>query len=314
MPIPDFQTLMLPVLRACNGRERHIREIASELAQAYDMTPEERADRIPSGLTTRFDNRVGWAKTYLKQAGLLSQPRRGVVAITERGRQVLAGGVHEINMTFLERFPEYLDFKKRTHGTESGANDQFTQAGDTSPKATPEEQIDAAASELAAALRLELIARITTAPPAFFEDLVIDLMLALGYGGSREDAAERLGRSGDGGVDGVIREDRLGLDRIYLQAKRYQTGSRVGRPAVQEFIGALHGQGAQKGVFITTSEFTADARAYVTALGPIRVVLIDGEALASLMIQHGVGVRTYRQVDIKRVDIDYFENAGSDAS
>jgi restriction system protein len=252
---------------------------------------------------------VHWAKTYLKSAGLVAQPARGIVQITDRGRDVLASSPDRIDVDFLDRFDEFRNFRARsvrsTDGPEvAGAKPEVT----TDRTTTPEERIEAAAGELSEALRRDLLERVLQASPAFFERLVLDLVLAMGYGGSRDDAARRLGRSGDGGLDGLIQEDRLGLDRIYLQAKRYSVANRVGRPTLQEFAGALHGQGAQKGIFITTSDFTSDAREFVARLGQMRIALINGDALTSLMIQHDVGVRVARAVELKRVDLDYFED------
>lgn len=315
MPIPDYQTLMQPVLVLCAERPRPIREITEAVAEQFGLSEAERCQELPSGKgVTVIHSRVGWAKTYLKQAGLVSQPRRGVVEATAAGRDLLASGVTAINNTMLERYPGFAEFQVRSRSAAGAADAADTghasslSSPDTTVSAPPEELIDRAAAEHDTELRAELLARLHQSDPAFFETVVVDVMLAMGYGGTHRDAGRRLGRTGDGGVDGVINEDRLGLDRIYLQAKRLAREATVGRPLVQAFVGALHGQAAQKGVFITTSSFSRDALDYVRNLSNMRVILIDGATLAGLMIDHGVGVRSHRTVTLKRLDLDYFED------
>jgi len=263
---------------------------------------------------TVIHSRVGWAKTYLKQAGLVSQPRRGVVELTQRGRDLLASNPPVVNGDVLSRYPEFRAFKERSRPEAkpdgSGLPEPDVDRLPT-PAGSPDEQIDGLAAELEADLRSTLLSRIVAASPEFFEQLIVDLILAMGYGGSRADAGERIGRSGDGGLDGVIREDRLGLDQLYLQAKRYQPGNRIGVDAVRSFAGALNDVGAQKGVFITTSSFSPETMAYASRQQTKRIVLIDGERLTKLMVQFNVGVRVQRTVDIKRIDLEYFDGPDS---
>jgi restriction system protein len=259
---------------------------------------------------TVIHSRVGWAKTYLKQAGLVSQPRRGVVELTQRGSNLLRTNPETVNDEVLSRYPEFRAFKvrSRSEAKPDEPDPPRTKVGPAvTPAGSPDEQIDGLAGELEADLRSTLLSRIVASSPEFFEQLIVDLILAMGYGGSRADAGERIGRSGDGGLDGVIREDRLGLDQLYLQAKRYQPGNRIGVDAVRSFAGALNDVGAQKGVFITTSSFSPEAIAYAIRQQTKRIVLIDGERLTRLMVQFNIGVRLQRVVEIKRIDLEYFD-------
>lgn len=314
MMLPDYQSLMLPVLQKVAGGPKPLREIVSEIADDLRLTAEERAQTIQSGRTPLIYNRIHWAKTYLKQAGLLDQPERGLVRITRRGTAALKQYPQRIDNKILESFPEFNAFKAKSNTIDDHnklCNDiTITQKPDAIKdhgKTTPEERIEDASAELDAALRRDLLEKILQSSASFFENLVVDLVLAMGYGGSRDETAKRLGGPGDDGVDGLIQEDRLGLDRIYLQAKRYAPDKHVGRPALQAFVGALQGQGAQKGIFLTTSDFTNDAREYIKRVGTTRIALIDGNMLTGLMIELEVGVRLTRAVKIKRVDLDYFE-------
>lgn len=310
LPIPTFDQLMLPVLRHCAEQTWSMRELIARIAEDLQLTEAEREQEIPSGDTRLIASRVHWAKTYLKQAGLLEQPKRGIVKITERGRDVLKAHPSGFGLQVLHQFPEFLAFLGRTKpaatlaGAATGPSHPLP---DSLPSSTPEEQLETASGALNETLRDALLARILEASPASFEKLIIDLLLKMGYGGSRVDAGEQLGRTGDGGVDGIIREDRLGLDRVYLQAKRYKPGNAVGSEAVQAFIGALVGRGSQKGVLISTSAFTKNAIEAAKQSGALRLVLIDGATLTNLMIQFNVGVRIARMIDIKRIDLDYFE-------
>ena len=309
VPIPTYDALMLPVLKRCAEKIWTMRDLIAQIADDLNLSLEERSQQIPSGGAPLIANRVHWAKTYLKQARLLEQPKRGSVQISARGQEVLAANPSKIDSTFLQKFDEFRNFVGKIK-IDEGLTSQPAAAVPLEPSSTtPEEQIAAASRTLVETLRDALLARILEGSPAFFEKLIVDLLVAMGYGGSRTDAGERLGGTGDGGVDGVIREDQLGLDRIYLQAKRYQIGNSVGAPAVQGFIGALVGQGAQKGVLITTSTFTQEALNAAAQSGSLRLVLIDGDALTKLMVRFNVGVRTARTVEIKRVDLDYFEDA-----
>ncbi len=305
MAIPTYDTLMLPVLRLSDERAWSMRDMIGRISDDLGLTERERTETIPSGTKSLIANRVHWAKTYLKQAGLVEQPHRGMVQISAAGKKVLATNPEKIDGQFLRQFPEFMSFLSRTKSP-NGAADTATPPP-AAPSSTPEEQISAASLALDEALRDALLARVLEAPPAFFERLIVDLLLAMGYGGSRADAGEHLGGTGDGGVDGVIREDQLGLDRVYLQAKRYQPGNTIGSEAVQAFIGALIGKGAQKGVFITTSSFSRQALAAASQSGTLRLVLIDGAELTRLMVRFNVGVRVARAVEIKRVDLDYFD-------
>lgn len=324
MTIPDFQTLMYPLLRVVgDGGEHRAREYVEELAQDFGLSESERRQLLPSGRQSVFDNRVGWAATYLVKAGLLERTGRGAVRATDRGRRALGTDVARIDIPYLSQFPEFEQFRRKAStGSESdnvaaatnGAPDPIPSppgsaiAGSGARQApvsqqTPAELLEASYRGLRQALADDLLERINQAPPRFFEQLVVDLLVAMGYGGSRADAGQAVGGSGDGGIDGIIKEDRLGLDFVYVQAKRWD--QTVGRPLVQAFAGSLEGQRARKGVFITTSAFSKDAQDYVTRIEK-RIVLIDGETLAQLMIDYGVGVADVATYRVKRVDADYF--------
>lgn len=304
MTIPDYQALMLPVLRMAATGETGVPETAKAIADDLRLTMEEREQLQPSGHQRLLNNRIHWAKTYLIKAGLLEAPARGRFIASEAGKALLATNPATVDLQTLKRYPAFLAFYSadRSVTSPSGAPEAEAAANAT---ATPEEQIDAAHAVLHAALKADLLQRILAQTPTFFEGVIVDLLVAMGYGGTHENAARRLGRTGDGGIDGVIDEDRLGLDRIYVQAKRYDPKSSVGRPEIQGFVGSLVGNAANKGVFVTTSTFSAPAIDYARHL-PQRVILIDGEKLADLMIEHGVGVRVARTVEVKRVDEDFF--------
>ena len=306
MAIPDYQTLMLPVLQLANEGEQRVVDVVDLLADKLGLGEEERQELLPSGRQRVLHNRIHWAKFYLTKAGFLSSPGRGRFCITQAGRELLAENLPRINVSILMRQPEFREFYRNEGGAASAPDTASTTVSITSETTTPEEQIEAAYQALEGALRADLLGRIAKNSPAFFEQLIVDLLVAMGYGGSHKDAAAQLGRSGDGGVDGVINEDRLGLDRVYVQAKRYAAGNAVGRPDVQAFVGSLVGLGASKGVFVTTSTFSAQARDFVKHLTQ-RVVLLDGASLADLMIEHGVGVRTSRTIAFRRLDEDFFE-------
>lgn len=303
MAIPDFQTLMLPLLKAVSdGREYCLRDVVELLSKEFQLTDNERQQLLPSGRYPTFDNRIAWAKTYLKKAGLIDQPRRAYFQITQRGREVLKSAPSAINMKFLERFPEYLAFKDNSEL--AGTQSQATPVSSTPVQnETPEELIENGARAIRKELAEEILLRIKGCSPVFFERLVVELLVKMGYGGSRQDAGRAIGRSGDEGIDGVIHEDRLGLDVIYLQAKRWE--GVVGRPEIQKFVGALSGQRAKKGVFITTSDFTKEATEFVRNIDT-KVVLVNGSLLANLMIDHNVGVSLAATYEIKKIDSDYF--------
>lgn len=299
MSVPDFQTLMRPLLEEyAAGGERPIADVRAALATRFELTEEELAERLPSGLARTFVNRVGWATTYLYRVGLLSRPRRAVYAITERGREVLTANPARIDLSVLSQFSEFAEFTTGSGGTGAAMEESVV-----TETATPEERIDAAYQELRQALMAEVRERVSAVSFAAFEDLVLDVLHAMGYGDGTEDSRLRTGGSGDAGIDGVIREDRLGLDVVYVQAKRWE-GS-VGRPVVQGFVGALQGARASKGIIFTASTFSGKAQEYAASVSP-RVVLVDGERLASLMIDHNVGVSERETYAVKRVDSDYF--------
>ncbi len=300
MNIPEFQTLMLPLLKFANDQQEHAsREAADYLAQLFQLSDTEREELLPSGQQTIFDNRAYWAKTHLKHAVLLENTRRGFFKISQRGIQVLQQNPQEINMKFLKQFPEYLQFisKRDKNGVEEAELE-------TTSKQTPEELLEAGYQRIRQDLAQDLLSKVKSCPPSFFERLVVELLVKMGYGGSRKDAGEAVGKSGDGGIDGIIKEDRLGLDAIYIQAKRWDEGV-VGRPEIHKFVGALHGQRAKKGIFITTSDFSSNAREYVANIDT-KIVLIDGRQLALLMIDNNIGVSSVSTYEIKKIDSDYF--------
>lgn len=301
MPIPDFQTVMLPFLEfASDGEEHTIRDANNHLAHTFDLTDDETKQLIPSGRQPTFYNRVSWAKIYLQQAGLLISPRRACFQITERGRQVLASKPERITIKLLETFPEFVE-SRSPKKDKSKATVKEVDNDDTE---TPEEKLEEAYLRIRTQLASELLDHIKRGSAHFFENLVVELLVKMGYGGSRREAGQAIGQSGDEGIDGIINEDRLGLDVIYIQAKKWE--GTVGRPEVQKFVGALHGKRARKGVFITTSFFSADAIDYVSRIDP-KVVLIDGRQLAELMIDFGLGVTPTVSYEIKRIDADYFD-------
>jgi restriction system protein len=303
----------LPVLRIAALGETRVPDVAEQLANEFGLSPEERNQPLPSGRQRILNNRIHWAKFYMSKAGLIASPRRGRFVATEVGRSLLASSPKRIDVERLLEFPSFKEFyhppeQTSGPGLEVPPDEPIvgTAAMQSSPQATPEEQIEAAYGAMQSALRADLLQRILANTPDFFEALIIELLVAMGYGGSRRSAAAQLvGRSGDGGVDGVINEDRLGLDRVYVQAKRFGPDNTVGRPVVQGFLGSLVGLGATKGVFVTTSTFSPQAVEFVRHL-PQRVILIDGQRLADLMIEHNVGVRTNRTVEFKRLDEDFF--------
>lgn len=304
MTIPDYQSLMLPVLAIAAEGETRVPEAAEKIADQIGLSDEEREELLPSGKQRLLHNRVHWAKFYMSKAGLIASPKRGVFVVTDAGRALLKQNPLKIDVDTLKEYASFSEFYSQAR-TSTEPDQVAAIMGATDSGATPEEQIDAASSLLNSALKADLLGRILEQSPVFFERLIVELLVAMGYGGSHEDAAQRLGKSGDGGIDGIIDEDRLGLDRIYVQAKRYAPGSSVGRPEIQGFVGSLVGLGAAKGVFVTTSSFSKQAHDYTRGLQQ-RVILIDGERLSELMIEFNVGVRRYRSVEVKRIDEDFF--------
>lgn len=306
MTIPDYQTLMLPVLKlAADGKEHKFSHAVDALADQFALSQEERNDLLPSGSQAVFNNRVGWARSYLKQAGLLGSPKRGFFVITSKGQELLANNPPEINAALLEQYPDFVEFKNRKK-EKSGADSESAEAKvlEQVTNETPEDALASAYRKLRTALESEILSAVKESSPSFFERVVVDLLVKMGYGGNRQDAGKAMGKSGDGGIDGIINEDRLGLDVIYIQAKRWE-GS-VGRPEIQKFAGALQGQRAKKGVFITTSNFTKEAKEYASLIES-KIILIDGEQLSKLMAEHNVGVSTVGMYEVKKLNSDYFD-------
>ena len=303
MTIPDFQSCFAPVLRIIeDGKEWAMKDVTDRVADYFQLSEEERDAMLPSGNSRVIVNRVGWARTYLKEAGLVEATRRGFIRISGSGKKVLAECPEHIDMKFLERFPSFIAFRERKRKP-ANTDSSSSVIADTSK--TPDDSIVDAYQELRDALSDELLQQVLEMSDKFFEKLVVDLLVAMGYGGSVEDAGQSVGRSGDGGIDGVIKEDRLGLDVIVIQAKRW-TKSTVGRPEIQSFAGSMEAYRANKGVFITTSTFSQPAIDYVKSIQR-KIVLIDGSSLANFMIDHGIGVSPYRTFELKRIDSDYFQ-------
>ena len=306
--LPSYEAMMPVVLKVlADGTSRPLREVFELVCQQYAFTPEQLSERLPSGRQTKVRSRVGWAKTYLVKAGLIEQPKRGICLITERGMAALASG-QAVDNQYLSQFEEFAAF---TSSESAEVDDPVPTKGkprlaitESNPVQTPQEQIEQALAAINRSLADDLLTELLGLSPRFFEQLVVDLMVAMGYGGSQQDAARTTRYSSDGGIDGIIKEDRLGLDSIYLQAKRY-TDKTVGRPEIQSFAGALDLHKARKGVFITTSSFSREAQEYVGLIEK-RIVLIDGARLAALMIEYGVGVTTRQTLTIKTLDSDYF--------
>jgi restriction system protein len=302
MPIPDYQTLMLPTLKLGATGEIKLKDAYTILSEEFNLSEDERQHLLPSGKMTTIRNRVAWAVVYLVKAGLLMRPKRGLFTITDRGKGVLSKNPVHINAKFLKQYPEFVKFTNaKTVKTDSGKKEIIGH----DVIETPEERIDSAYQEIVADIKSELLSKILEASPEFFERLIVNLLVAMGYGGSSVEAGKHLGKSGDNGIDGVIKEDKLGLDMIYVQAKRYAPKNSIGRPAINGFVGSLVGFGANKGVFVTTSSFSKHAYGYAENV-PQRIILIDGEKLTSLMLEHNVGVRINQSIELKRVDEDFF--------
>lgn len=302
--IPDYQSLMLPLLKLVSDKKEYkYRELIENLALEFKLTDEERKELLASGNQPIFDNRVGWAKTYLKKAGLIDSPSRATFVITELGLKVLEKNPERIDAKYLRQFPSFLEF---LHPDKNEVESEETGLSQETLSRTPEENLDKAYQQLRKSLASELLNKVIDLSPAFFERLVIDLLVKMGYGGSIKDAGKAIGKSGDEGIDGTIKEDKLGLDIIYVQAKRWKPGNVVGRPEIHKFVGALAGQGAKKGIFITTSSFTKEAVEY-TPKNETKIVLIDGERLAQHMIDYNIGCSIQQIYELKRIDSDYFD-------
>jgi restriction system protein len=308
MAVPDYQSLMLPLLKYAGTRNSEVTtsDAVEVLAQELNLSEEDLREMLPSGNQYTFGNRVGWAATYMKKAGLLQSTRRGYYQITARGHEFLAKQPKSLNIKLLEKYPEFLEFKQsKGTRTKNGKGITETKSIPDISAATPSEALEAAYENLRDELADELLAKLKATSPGFFERVVVELLVKMGYGGSRTAAGRAIGKSGDGGIDGLIKEDKLGLDVVYVQAKRWDN-TPVGSPSVMQFAGALQAQRANKGIFITTSRFTEDARSYVSQIGS-KIVLIDGEQLTGLMIEHDVGVSTVSLYPVKRIDSDYFD-------
>jgi restriction system protein len=296
MAIPDFQTIMLPLLRFCaDGKEHANQESLDALATEFGLTKDDRKKLLPSGQQRVFDNRVAWARAHMKMALLIENPRRGIFRITERGKSILEQSPPSIDLKFLRQFSEYVDARGKPKPDALPVTAEEAQ--------TPEEQIEQAYETLRENLASELLQQLKSASPSFFEKVVVDVLVRMGYGGSLKDAGQAIGRSGDEGIDGVINEDRLGLDSIYIQAKRWE--GTVSRPEIQKFAGALQGKRATKGVFITTSDFSEGSKDFASNISS-KIILIDGNQLADLMIEYGVGVSTIVTYELKKLDSDFF--------
>ena len=297
--IPDYQTIMLPLLKLCaDGKEHSLREATEKLAIEFKLDQNERGQRLPSGQQTVFGNRVGWARTYIKKAGLLDTTRRAFFKTSIRGQEVLTSKPPRIDGKFLSQFAEFKAFKALRHEKTEVENEAQPELK------TPEESLENAYEDLRSNLASEILQRLKSSQPSRFEKTVVELIVRMGYGGSLRDAGQAIGKSGDEGIDGIIKEDRLGLDVIYIQAKRWE--NTVSRPEIQKFAGALQGQRAKKGIFITTSDFTKEAMEYAARIDT-KIILIDGEQLAQLMIDYNIGATPDKTYEIKRIDSDYFE-------
>jgi len=297
--IPDYQSLMLPVLQSASEEAVDTQSVIKRLASEFSLTDDEREELLPSGKQRTFDNRVHWAKTYLKQAGLLEYPQRGYFIVTDEGRRVLSACPDRIDNKFLKKYDAFQEFQSRK-GAGTDAENASTEPVSDSP-ATPDEILRAAHKKINDSLASDLLSRVRASSPQFFEQLIVDLLLAMGYGGTSEDAARALGQSGDNGVDGVIDQDPLGVDQIYVQAKRYAEGNNVSAGDIRDFFGALNLKKAQKGLFFTTSAFSPSASQTAKDLG-MRIVLIDGGQLTKLMIRYGIGCRDEEVLHLKKVD------------
>lgn len=304
MAIPTYDEFMYPLLKVIgDGHEYKFRDLIEILSEKFELTEEERTELLPSGQQAIVDNRIGWAKTYLKKAGLLDYPKRAHVEITDRGKQVLKNKIDQIDRDFLMQFDEFEKFQTVKNHEDSEKKQKI---GNSEEDSTPEENIERAYLAIKSSLSDELLNKIMDLSPVFFERLVVDLVVKMGYGGSRKDAGRATKQSNDGGIDGIIKEDKLGLDEIYIQAKRWDPSRTVGRPEIQKFIGALAGEGAKKGIFITTAYFSREAKEYIPR-NETKVVLIDGDQLSDLMIEYNLGVSIQATYDLKRMDLDYFD-------
>lgn len=299
MAVPDFQSFMLPMLRLADDNKEHsIGDATEVLVLHFGLNDEDKKEMLPSGRQTKIHNRISWCRTYLKKAGLLESTGRAKFRITQLGHDVLQKKPSRIDVNFLKQFPGFLKFHKGTLG------DIDLTKNTVENSKTPEEVLEASYQELNKNLAEELLDRMKSCSPEFFERIVVKLLLEMGYGGALKDAGEIIGQPGDGGIDGIIKEDKLGLDSVYIQAKRWN--GTVGSPELHGFAGSLMGKGAGKGVIITTSQFSKEAKEYAKTLHNPKIVMVDGELLAQLMIEYGIGVNDIGRYIVKRVDLDYF--------
>ena len=303
--IPKYIEILLPLLNLLQDERVYTsKEYISHLEKEFNLSEEDKKQVISNGKTKLFSNRIAWAKTYLKQAGLVEYPKRGEVKITSEGLAFLKSKHSKITLEDLERYPQFVEFKNKSKSLQkyiqNGNNDENVESK------TPEENLEDAFLKLKLNLADEILDKINTCSFDFFERMVIDLLIKMGYGGSREEAGRATKKTGDGGIDGIINQDRLGLDMIYIQAKRW-TDTVVGRPEIQKFSGALDTPGANKGIFITTSTFTKEAKEYSKNINNKKIILIDGQQLAEYMIEFNVGVSLEKSYEVKRIDNDYFE-------
>lgn len=301
--IPDFQTLMLPLLELlADKKEHHLQSLISQICDNFKLTNEERKELLPSGSQEIINNRIAWAKTYLKKTKLIDSPRRATFVITEQGEKVLMSKPKRIDIQYLQKFPEFQEWRNSYLLKKDDANPE--QIVEVETGKTPEELLDYSYTKLREELASELLEKIKNCSANFFERLVVDLLIKMGYGGSKKEAGQIIGKSGDGGIDGIIKEDKLGLDTIYVQAKKWTNTVPVGQ--IRDFAGSLLSKKAKKGIFISTSNYPKNAYDFVASIEP-KIVLIDGKELAELMIEHNVGLAIKTNYEIKKIDSDYFE-------
>ena len=306
--IPDFQKLMLPLLKACSKETLSTKDAVSILADQLNLSNEERTQIFPIGKKRTFSHRIDWAKTYLKQAGLVEYPARGKFTITEAGKEFLQSNPKHLDRNVLKQFKPFQDFLKRNRTPSTRTNSKTADnTEDKTDNTTPDENLRVAYKTIRDALADDLLDRVRNAPPQFFEQLIVEILVSMGYGGTTPDAGRRLGGSGDGGVDGVIDQDPLGIDQVYVQAKRYKEGNNISSKEIQAFAGALQQITAQKGIFFTTSGFSKDAQKAANEMGTTRIVLIDGKRLSNLMIDYNIGCREEEIIKLKKIDEDFFE-------
>lgn len=307
MAIPDFQSFFYPFLKmSSDSKEHSLAEVRDFMTEYFSLSDEDKSEKVPSGTQTKFDNRIYWTKSYFAKAKLIDLTKRAHFIITERGLKFLDQFQENITINDLKQIDEFKEFSQGTNNDSDSTKIKTQEDTSVPDDKTPLEKLEESFQYIQRELAIELLDKIKSNTWQFFEDLVIDLMVKMGYGGSRNQAGQSVKRTNDEGIGGIINEDKLGLDVIYLQAKKWTKDGGIGRPEIQKFVGALHGQRARKGVFITTSHFTNTAYEYVKRIDP-KVILIDGEKFAYLMIEHNIGTSIIESYDIKKIDLDYFE-------